>query len=155
MVAANNQRLQPDFRPRRQILLPVPRVDTQSCQIMEEGRLRTTTPEALRRRFCSERPLRVAIEAGTHSPWVSRLLEECAHEVLVAKMLVNYDVCCVILWREERGHDRTPMVVCDPGFYSPLGDRLRIRVCTIPSTKPSSPSAGMSSPRKLRKNARW
>jgi transposase len=50
---------------------------------MEEGRLRTT-PEALRRRFASERPLRVAIEAGTHSPWVSRLLEECGHEVLVA-----------------------------------------------------------------------
>jgi hypothetical protein len=36
------------------------------------------------RRFHSERPLRVAIEAGTHSPWVSRLLKECAHEVLVA-----------------------------------------------------------------------
>jgi transposase len=35
-------------------------------------------------RFCSERPLRVAIEAGTHSPWVSRVLEECGHEVLVA-----------------------------------------------------------------------
>ncbi len=28
--------------------------------------------------------MRVAIEAGTHSPWVSRLLEECSHEVLVA-----------------------------------------------------------------------
>lgn len=28
--------------------------------------------------------MRVAIEAGTHSPWVSRLLEECGHEVLVA-----------------------------------------------------------------------
>jgi transposase len=28
--------------------------------------------------------MRIAIEAGTHSPWVSRLLEECAHEVLVA-----------------------------------------------------------------------
>ena len=26
----------------------------------------------------------MAIEAGTHSPWVSRLLEECGHEVLVA-----------------------------------------------------------------------
>jgi transposase len=38
----------------------------------------------LKRRFCSERPLRVAIEAGTHSPWVSRLLEELGHEVLVA-----------------------------------------------------------------------
>jgi transposase len=50
---------------------------------MEEGRLRTT-PEALRRRFASEQPMRIAIETGTHSPWVSRLLEECGHEVLVA-----------------------------------------------------------------------
>jgi transposase len=58
-------------------------IDTKSGEVIEEGRLRTT-PEALRRRFRSERPLRVAIEAGTHSPWVSRLLEECAHEVLVA-----------------------------------------------------------------------
>jgi transposase len=58
-------------------------LDTQSGEIMEEGRLRTT-PESLRRRFASERPLRIAIEAGTHSPWVSRVLEECGHEVLVA-----------------------------------------------------------------------
>jgi hypothetical protein len=26
----------------------------------------------------------IAIEAGTHSPWASRVLEECGHEVLVA-----------------------------------------------------------------------
>jgi transposase len=58
-------------------------IDSQSGEVIEESRLRTT-PEALRRRFRSERPLRVAIEAGTHSPWVSRLLEECTHEVLVA-----------------------------------------------------------------------
>jgi transposase len=58
-------------------------IDTQSGEIMEEGRLRTT-PEALRRRFASEQSLRIAIEAGTHSPWVSRVLEECGHEVLVA-----------------------------------------------------------------------
>ena len=58
-------------------------IDRQSGEIMEEGRLRTT-PEALRRRFASERPMRIAIETGTHSPWVSRLLEECGHEVLVA-----------------------------------------------------------------------
>jgi transposase len=61
----------------------VPRVDTESGEVIEEGRLRTT-PEALKRRFCSERPLRIAIEAGTHSPWVSRVLEECGHEALVA-----------------------------------------------------------------------
>jgi transposase len=59
-------------------------IDTQSGEIMEEGRLRTT-PEAFRRRFSSERrPMRIAIEAGTHSPWASRVLEECGHEVLVA-----------------------------------------------------------------------
>jgi transposase len=60
-------------------------LDTQSGEVIEEGRLRTT-PEALKRRFSSEQqPLRVAIEAGTHSPWVSRVLEEeCGHEVLVA-----------------------------------------------------------------------
>jgi transposase len=28
--------------------------------------------------------MRIAIETGPHSPWVSRLLEECGHEVLVA-----------------------------------------------------------------------
>jgi len=58
-------------------------IDTQSGEVVEEGRLRTT-PEALKRRFASERPLRIAIEAGTHSPWASRVLEGYGHEVLVA-----------------------------------------------------------------------
>src|ERR671917_2300447 len=58
-------------------------IDTQGGEIMEEGRLRTT-PEAFRRRFASEQPMRVAIEAGTHSLWASRVLEGCGHEVLVA-----------------------------------------------------------------------
>jgi transposase len=58
-------------------------IDTESGQLIEGSRLRTT-PEAMRRRFDSERPLHVAIEVGTHSPWVSRLLEECGHEVLIA-----------------------------------------------------------------------
>ena len=58
-------------------------IDTESGEVVEEGRLRTT-PEVLRRRFASERPMRIAIEAGTHSPWATRVLEECGHEVLVA-----------------------------------------------------------------------
>jgi transposase len=59
-------------------------IDTESGEVVqEEGRLRTS-PEALRRRFASERPMRIAIETGTHSPWISRLLEGCGHEVLVA-----------------------------------------------------------------------
>jgi transposase len=51
--------------------------------VIEEGRLRTT-PEAFLRRFTSDVPMRIAIEAGTHSPWASRVLKECGHEVLVA-----------------------------------------------------------------------
>jgi transposase len=59
-------------------------IDQQSGEVMEEGRLRTT-PKAFRRRFASEQPpMRIAIEAGTHSPWASRVLEGCGHEVLVA-----------------------------------------------------------------------
>src|ERR671921_496459 len=58
-------------------------IDTQSGEVIEEGRLRTT-PETFRRRLASEQPMRIAIEAGTHSPWASRVLEECGHEVLVA-----------------------------------------------------------------------
>ena|SRR3712207_977657 len=58
-------------------------IDSQSGEVIEEGRLRTS-PEALRRRFASERPMPIAIEAGTHSPWASRMLEGLGHEVLVA-----------------------------------------------------------------------
>jgi transposase len=58
-------------------------IDQHSGEVIEEGRLRTS-PEAFRRRFASEQPMPIAIEAGTHSPWASRVLEECGHEVLVA-----------------------------------------------------------------------
>jgi transposase len=61
-------------------------IDQESGEVIEEGRLRTT-PETLKRRFSSDQQqqqLCIAIEAGTHSPWVSRVLEECGHEVLVA-----------------------------------------------------------------------
>lgn len=58
-------------------------IDTESGQLIAGSRLRTT-PEAMRRRFDSERPLHIAIEVGTHSPWVNRLLTECGHEVLIA-----------------------------------------------------------------------
>src|SRR5687768_9697347 len=58
-------------------------IETQSGELIEEGRLRTS-PETFERRFASEQPLRIAIEAGTHSPWASRVLEACGHEVLVA-----------------------------------------------------------------------
>lgn len=51
--------------------------------VVEQGRIRTEM-EALRNRFSKLPRARIAVEAGTHSAWVSRLLEECGHEVLVA-----------------------------------------------------------------------
>jgi transposase len=52
-------------------------------QVVEEARI-ATRAESLRRRFSSTAPYRVVLEAGTHSPWVSRLLAELGHEVIVA-----------------------------------------------------------------------
>jgi transposase len=52
-------------------------------ELIEESRIRTT-PEVIRRRFGSMPRTRIALEVGTHSPWVSRLLEDAGHEVVVA-----------------------------------------------------------------------
>ena len=51
--------------------------------IVEEGRIRTT-PEDFRRHFGGVKPVLVALEAGTHSPWAFRVIGECGHEVIVA-----------------------------------------------------------------------
>lgn len=52
-------------------------------EVMSRSQVRTTH-EALERLLGGAEPCRVAIEAGTHSPWVSRLIEELGHEVIVA-----------------------------------------------------------------------
>ena len=51
--------------------------------IVEEGRVQTTQA-GLTRWFGGKKRMRVVMEVGTHSPWVSRLLTELGHEVLVA-----------------------------------------------------------------------
>lgn len=52
-------------------------------EVLEVGRLRTSE-EGFRRRFTAMDAGLVVMEAGTHSPWASRLLEELGHECLVA-----------------------------------------------------------------------
>lgn len=51
--------------------------------VLKEGQVETNQA-ALRKVFGRMGRARIAIEAGTHSPWVSRLLEQCGHEVIVA-----------------------------------------------------------------------
>jgi transposase len=43
-----------------------------------------TTPKAMRETFARMPRSRIALETGTHSPWISRLLSELGHEVIVA-----------------------------------------------------------------------
>ena len=52
-------------------------------KILTEGRLRST-PETMARHFQDLPPSRIAIEVGTHSRWVSQLLGQWGHEVIVA-----------------------------------------------------------------------
>jgi transposase len=52
-------------------------------QIRQEQRVRTTA-KALGEAFGAMPRSRIALEIGTHSPWISRLLGELGHEVIVA-----------------------------------------------------------------------
>jgi transposase len=52
-------------------------------EIRVRQRVRTTEPE-LRKTFGSMRATVIAIEVGTHSAWVSRVLSSCGHKVIVA-----------------------------------------------------------------------
>jgi transposase len=58
-------------------------LDTESGEVIEEGRI-LTNHSAFEKRFSGSKPMRIAIETGTHSPWISRMLQECGHDVLVA-----------------------------------------------------------------------
>src|SRR5208337_4810551 len=55
----------------------------ESGQIQLEQRVRTNA-KALREVFGEMPHSRIALEIGTHSPWISRLLSEFGHEVIVA-----------------------------------------------------------------------
>src|SRR3954469_3127520 len=51
--------------------------------IVAEGDVKTTTA-GLAVLFAGKGRMRIALEVGTHSPWISRLLIAYGHEVLVA-----------------------------------------------------------------------
>lgn len=62
---------------------------TELCQLDEQGQVAeqswvATTRAGVEKRFRDLEPARVVLEAGTHSPWISRMLEAFGHEVIVA-----------------------------------------------------------------------
>ena len=54
----------------------------ENVEIIEETRLRST-PAGFKRYFGARERAMVTLEAGTHSPWMSRLLDELGHDVMV------------------------------------------------------------------------
>ncbi len=92
-------------------------------ELVEEGRLQSTEGN-LRKQFANEPRMRIALEAGTHSPWVSRLLESFGHEVLVA----NPHKIRAITSSESK-NDRNDaeklarFAACDPKLLSPIRHR--------------------------------
>ena len=62
-------------------------------EILEESRI-PTKRSAFEKRFSMCSPALIAIEAGTHSPWIDQLLRDLGHDVLVAnprKLRVIYE----------------------------------------------------------------
>lgn len=90
---------------------------------MEEGRIRTTEA-SLRKQFGDDVRMRIALEAGTHSAWISRLLKELGHEVIVA----NPRKVPAITSSESK-NDRNDaeqlarLAACDPKLLSPIRHR--------------------------------
>jgi transposase len=74
-------------------------------QILQEGAV-GTTKKALAQKFGAQRRSRMAVEVGTHSPWVSRLLKNMGHEVIVANArqvkLISQAAARMIVWTRRR-----------------------------------------------------
>ena len=91
--------------------------------VIETGRI-PTTEAALRRHFEGEPAMRIALECGTHSPWISRLLEQLGHPVIVANARKIRAITA-----SESKNDRNDaeklarFAFCDPRLLSPIQHR--------------------------------
>jgi hypothetical protein len=73
-------------------------------EVVDRGRFRTT-PTGVEKWFTELPRIRFAMEAGTHSIWVSEQLRELGHEVIVAKqgtLPASRDVGCYLGLRPRR-----------------------------------------------------
>ena len=83
-----------------------------------------TTPEAMRQTFAKMPRCRIAMETGTHSPWVSRLLTALGHEVIVAHAQ-NVRLIVKSRRKDDRMDARTlaRLARIDPELLSPVQRR--------------------------------
>jgi transposase len=94
-------------------------------EVLLERKL-ATTPKAMKEVFGEMPRSRIALETGMHSPWVSRLLSELGHEVIVAHAR---DVR--LIGESRRKDDRfdartlARLARIDPGLLGPVQHRSR------------------------------
>src|ERR1043166_2781442 len=89
MKKDNIARKQQEKKKRMTIGLDLGDRSSRYCVLGEQGEVLSessvpTTKKALAQTFGSKPRGRIALEVGTHSPWVSRCLTEMGHEVIVA-----------------------------------------------------------------------
>ena len=99
----------------------------QQGEVVDEGRMQSTEA-AIRRHFAGDPCLRIALECGTHSPWVSRLLTSLGHQVIVA----NARKIPVITGSESKNDKNDAeklarFAAYDPKLLSPLEHRSEER----------------------------
>jgi transposase len=94
-------------------------------QIQLEQRVRTSA-KALQEVFGAMSRSRIALETGTHSPWISRLLSELGHEVIVANARKER-----LIGESRKKDDRLDartlarLAPIDPELLSPVKHRSR------------------------------
>jgi transposase len=95
----------------------------QAGKILLEQKL-PTTPEAMKQAFAKMPRSRLAMETGTHSPWVSRLLTALGHEVIVAHAQ-NVRLIVQSQRKDDRMDARTlaRLARIDPELLSPVRHR--------------------------------
>ena len=99
------------------------------CVLDEAGKILLeqklpSTPEGMKQTFARMPRSRIAMETGTHSPWVSRLLKGLGHEVIVA-----HAQSVRLIVKSRRKDDRMDartlarLVRIDPELLSPVQHR--------------------------------
>ncbi|MGC2764479.1 MAG: transposase [Candidatus Acidiferrum sp.] len=110
-------------------------------EIVLEHKL-ATTPEAMKQVFGSMPRCRMAMETGTHSPWVSRLLTALGHEVIVA-----HAQKVRLITKSRRKDDRLDartlarLVRIDPELLTPVKHRSA-QGAVAPDGDPSTSGTG-------------
>src|ERR1700692_1016363 len=99
------------------------------CVLDEAGKIIleqkvATTPEAMKQTFGKIPRSLIALETGTHSPWVSRLLTELGHEVIVAHAQ-KVELITKSNRKDDRHDARTlaRLVRIDPALLGPVRHR--------------------------------